>query len=646
MDNHPVWIPNEESIKKTNLYLWMNKLGYSDYDSFYKDSITNIEWFWHEAEKEMNVEWYEPYSKVLDVTRGVQWPSWYIEGKLNVTSNAIDKWLHDEHSANKEAIIWEGEDGVVQKITYKQLGQQVNSFAAGLKQLGVKKGDCITLYLPMLIETVIAMLAISKIGAIFTPAFSGYAANAVAKRIVGCDAKIIITADGFLRRGKVIQMKEEADKAIKQAESIEKMIVVNRIGREIPWNKEVDLRWEDVIDNDQLIDSEEMDSSDPFMLIYSSGTTGQPKGIVHTHSGFPLKAAFDARFGMDLNAHERMMWVTDMGWMMGPFLVFGTLLNNSTMVLYEGSPDYPEVNRLWKLVEKHQITHLGISPTLIRVLMKQGEQWLNNIKLTSLKVFGSTGEPWNVEPWLWLFHKVGKSKIPIMNYSGGTEISGGILGNILLKPIAPVSFNAPLPGMAADVYNLKGETVHSEVGELVLTKPWVGMANGFWKESDRYIESYWNRWENIWVHGDWVSIDENHFWTITGRSDDTLNIAGKRVGPAELESILVEHPQVVEAATIGVPNNIKGEVAVCFVVIKDKVKYKEKLISELYQLVEQNLGKSLKPHDIYTVSELPKTRNAKVMRRVIKSIYLGQDPGDLSALENQSAISSISNVSS
>ncbi|MDX8359747.1 AMP-binding protein [Cytobacillus sp. IB215316] len=646
MDNHPVWIPNEESIKKTNLYLWMNKLGYSDYDSFYKDSITNIEWFWHEAEKEMNVEWYEPYSKVLDVTRGVQWPSWYIEGKLNVTSNAIDKWLHDEHSANKEAIIWEGEDGVVQKITYEQLGQQVNSFAAGLKQLGVKKGDCITLYLPMLIETVIAMLAISKIGAIFTPAFSGYAANAVAKRIVGCDAKIIITADGFLRRGKVIQIKEEADKAIKQAESIEKMIVVNRIGREIPWNKEVDLRWEDVIDNDQLIDSEEMDSSDPFMLIYSSGTTGQPKGIVHTHSGFPLKAAFDARFGMDLNAHERMMWVTDMGWMMGPFLVFGTLLNNSTMVLYEGSPDYPEVNRLWKLVEKHQITHLGISPTLIRVLMKQGEQWLNNIKLTSLKVFGSTGEPWNVEPWLWLFHKVGKSKIPIMNYSGGTEISGGILGNILLKPIAPVSFNAPLPGMAADVYNLKGETVHSEVGELVLTKPWVGMANGFWKESDRYIESYWNRWENIWVHGDWVSIDENHFWTITGRSDDTLNIAGKRVGPAELESILVEHPQVVEAATIGVPNNIKGEVAVCFIVIKDKVKNKEKLISELYQLVEQNLGKSLKPHDIYTVSELPKTRNAKVMRRVIKSIYLGQDPGDLSALENQSAISSISNMSS
>ncbi|MDX8364769.1 AMP-binding protein [Cytobacillus sp. IB215665] len=646
MGNHPVWIPNEESIKKTNLYLWMNKLGYSDYDSFYKDSTTNIEWFWHEAEKEMNIEWYQPYSKVLDVTRGVQWPTWYIEGKLNVTNNAIDKWLHNDHSAKKEAIIWEGEDGVVQKITYKQLGKQVNSFAAGLKQLGVKKGDCITLYLPMLIETVIAMLAISKIGAIFTPAFSGYAANAVAKRIAGCDAKIIITADGFLRRGKVIQMKEEADKAIKQAESIEKMIVVNRIGREIPWDKEVDLRWEDVIDNDQHIDNEEMDSSDPFMLIYSSGTTGQPKGIIHTHSGFPLKAAFDARFGMDLNAHERMMWVTDMGWMMGPFLVFGTLLNNSTMVLYEGSTDYPEVNRLWKLVEKHQVTHLGISPTLIRVLMKQGEQWLNNIKLTSLKVFGSTGEPWNVEPWLWLFHKVGKSKIPIMNYSGGTEISGGILGNILLKPIAPVSFNAPLPGMAADVYNLKGETVRSEVGELVLTKPWVGMANGFWKEPDRYIESYWNRWENIWVHGDWVSVDENHFWTITGRSDDTLNIAGKRVGPAEVESILVEHPQVVEAATIGVPNNIKGEVAVCFVVLKDKVKNKEKLISELYLLVERNLGKSLKPHDIYTVSELPKTRNAKVMRRVIKSIYLGQDPGDLSALENQSAISSISNVSS
>jgi acetyl-CoA synthetase len=636
-----VWMPDKSEIEKTRLYHFMKKLGYTDYDKFYKKSVEDISWFWDNTVKDMDLDWFHPYEEVLDLSDGKKWPSWFVGGKLNVTHIAVDQWLDDPAVRHQNAIVWEGEDGEVKEYSYSELSQWVNRVANGLCKQGIVKGDRIALYMPMLPETVVAMLAISKIGAIFTPAFSGYGADAVAKRLDAAGAKMLMTADGFYRRGKEVAMKEDADKAINLSSAAEKLVVVRRLGRKIPWNDGRDIDWSELEKSEPEFEAEEMNSDDPYMLIYSSGTTGRPKGIVHTHSGFPIKSGFDVGYCMDLKQGETLFWLTDMGWMMGPFLVYGALLNGATMVMYEGSPDYPNPGRLWQLVETHKITHLGISPTLIRVLMKQGEEWFENRDLSSLRGIGSTGEPWNPEPWLWLFNKVGKGRVPIFNYSGGTEISGGILGNVLLRPIAPVGFNSALPGMDADVFDTEGKPVLGKVGELVIKQPWVGMASGFWQEPERYEKTYWDRWEDTWVHGDWVEIDEEGFWYITGRSDDTLNIAGKRLGPADMESILVEHSSVVEAATVGIPDEIKGEAAICFVVLKSDVSAGQELKTELINLVAERLGKALKPKGVYFVDDLPKTRNAKVMRRVIRSAYIGAEAGDLSALENPETVTAI-----
>jgi acetyl-CoA synthetase len=633
-----VWIPTEETIQSSRMFQWIKQLGLNDYDSFYQASIANIEWFWKEVDKAMGFEWFEPYRQVLDVSRGNKWPDWFIGGKLNVVHNALDKWLTDLETAERFAVVWEREDGEVERYTYRELALWVNRVANGLKNQGIQKGDRIAIYLPMIPEAVVAVLAIVKIGAIFVPAYSGFGADPVAKRIDSAQAKMLITADGFLRKGRVIAMKEEVDKVVSMVDCIEKVVVVRRLEQDISWDKRRDLDWAMLETDDTPIKCEAMDSADPFMILYTSGTTGRPKGTVHTHAGFSLKAGFDAGYGMNLQAGDVHFWVTDMGWIMGPFLVFSSLLNAATMVIYEGAPDYPSPSRLWKLVEDHRVTMLGISPTLIRSLMSHGEEPVEKHDISSLKGIASTGEPWNPAPWNWLFEKVGKRRIPIINVSGGTEIGGGILTNTILRPIAPISFNTPLPGMDVDVYDANGQSVQGAVGELVIKQPWVGMTNGFWQEPERYENTYYHLWKDTWAHGDAVIKDENGFWTIIGRSDDTFNIAGKRIGPAEIESILVAHPAVLESGAVGVPDEIKGEVAVCFVVLRDGFSPDERLAQELMQMISERLGKSLCPKEIHFVSELPKTRSAKIMRRVIRAAYLGTDLGDLSSLENPQVI--------
>ncbi|SDX39881.1 acetyl-CoA synthetase [Marininema mesophilum] len=631
------WFPEDEQIHKMRMHRLMTKNEITDYDELYQRSVEDPAWFWDEVVKDLHLKWDQPYSKVLDLSKGAAWPQWFVDGKMNVATNCLDRWADDPHSQNRLAIITEGDGGDVQRWTYHELREEVAGFAQGLIDIGVMPGDRIAIYLPMVVENVIAMLAIARIGAIFTPCFSGYGAEAVATRLRDCEAKLLITADGFWRRGKVVKMKEEADRAAELSPSVEKVIVVRRIGRDVP-SHERDIEWAELGRNKKALSSVKTNANTPFMIIYTSGTTGRPKGTVHVHAGFPIKAAFDAGYGMDLRQEDTLFWMTDMGWMMGPWMVFGALLNGSTMVLFEGTPDYPQPDRLWELVEKHRISHLGISPTVIRTLMKFGEEWVEKHDQSSLKVFASTGEPWNPEPWYWLFDRVGKGRVPICNYSGGTEISGGILFSNLMKPIAPCSFSGPMPGMDAEVVDEQGQPVRGKVGELVMKQPWVGMTQGFWKDPKRYEKAYWSRWEGIWVHGDWVHAEDGGFWYITGRSDDTLKIAGKRLGPAEMESVLVGHPSVIEAATIGVPDAVKGEAAVCFAVLKPGVTGNEELKSELVMLVGEHLGKALRPREIHFVSELPKTRNGKILRRVIKSAYTGQDAGDLSALENPAAL--------
>lgn len=650
----PVWLPTPDFVQETRIYQWMKKLGYVDYDTFYQASIDQPDWFWEEALKEMGVAWYSPYEQTLDLQHGPEWASWFKGGKTNVYLNAVERWRNHESVWQKPAILWENESGQQSSYSYAELADAVDAVAFGLKSIGVEKGDHVLLYLPLIPETVLTMLACSKLGAIFTPIFSGFAIDGVQRRVEASRPKVIVTATYLERKGKQLPMKTVVDQVLAELSEIEVQHVIvlgsdQDAGMEkdtSSWCIDRDISWEALINRGALRETEIMDSQDPFMLIYTSGTTSKPKGIVHTHTGFPFKAAFDAGICMDLKQEDTMLWITDMGWMMGPFLVYGTLLNGSTMMLYDGSPDYPTASRLWELVAENQITHLGVSPTLIRAMMsKLDVQQLSANDLSSLKVFGSTGEPWNPEPWMWLFNDVGQGRIPIFNYSGGTEISGGIFGNILIKPIVPTGFNAALPGMDAAIYDPTGVELQeaNTVGELVLKKPWVGMANGFWEEPERYLQTYWSRWSETWVHGDWVHKDQAGHWYITGRSDDTLNIAGKRMGPAEMESILVEHSLVKEAGTIGVPDAIKGEAAVCFVVLnqgaetaaasKDQ-KELHSIEEELKELVQRRLGKALSPQEIHIVQDLPKTRNAKIMRRVIRSAYLNLELGDISALED------------
>ncbi len=489
--------------------------------------------------------------------------------------------------------------------------------------------------MPMTPEIVVATLAIAAIGGIILPLFSGYGVGALATRLADAGAKALFTADGFLRRGKVIPLKPTADQAISQVPSIEHLIVLQRAGNDVAMVDGRDIWWHELIPiqgSEAVLEA--TDAEDVIMIIYTSGTTGRPKGAVHTHCGFPVKAAQDMAFGTDVHPGDIIYWMTDMGWMMGPWLLFGATLLGASFFIYDGAPDYPGPDRLWEMAARHRINQLGVSPTLVRALIPYGEEIVQQHDLSSIRCFASTGEPWNPDPWMWLFEVAGGGKKPIINYSGGTEISGGIVMGNPLRPLKPTAFSAACPGMAADVVDADGQPIRNEVGELVIRAPWIGMTRGFWKEEQRYLDTYWSRFENVWLHGDWAAVDEDGMWYILGRSDDTIKIAGKRLGPAEVESVLVNHPAVNEAAAIGVPHAIKGSELICFCVLEPGQEPSEALGNELRAKVAAEMGKPLQPKEILFVSDLPKTRNAKVMRRVIRTAYLGEDPGDISSLVN------------
>ena len=615
--------------------------GLGDYDTLYRRSVEDPAWFWGAIAADLGLEWIRPYQQVLDTSRGIQWARWFSGGQTNLVLNCLDRHLRAGRGAHP-AILWEGEDGAVRTLTYQNLSDEVGRLAGALRGLGLGRGDVAGIFMPMTPETAIATLALSRIGAIYVPIFSGFGPAAVATRLNDCEAKLLITADGFTRRGQPIEMKRVADEAAAQVASLQRIIVHRRLGNKVPWTAGRDLWWHDVVRNyPTSAPPDVMDPEDPFMIIYTSGTTGRPKGTVHVHMGFPLKGAMDMGYCFDVGPQDRVFWYTDLGWMMGPWLIMGTLMLGATMVLYDGTPDHPTPDRLWEIVERHRVSVLGISPTAIRALMRHGPQPPGRHDLSSLRILGSTGEPWNPEPWKWYFEHVGGGRCPIMNYSGGTEISGGIVCCDLLHPQVPMAFTGPVPGMAADVYDEQGRPVRGEVGELVITQPWPGMTRGFWRDPDRYVETYWSRWPGVWVHGDWVRVDDDGFWYILGRSDDTLNVAGKRIGPAEVESALTTHPAVAEAAAIGVPHDIKGEVIVCFAVLRPGYTEGAALRDELKRVAAALLGKALAPDDIRFVRDLPKTRNAKIMRRVIRARYLGRDPGDLTSLENPQAFEEI-----
>jgi acetyl-CoA synthetase len=637
-----VWRPSPDFVKDAYLTRFMELHNIPSFEALLRASTADVAWFTDAVLHFLDIRFYQPYSKVIDLSRGIAWPRWCVGGKLNIVYNCLDKYIGTE-AEHRVALISETEDGRICTKTYGEVWRQVNQAANALASLGLGKGDAIGLYMPMTCEIVVAMLAIAKIGGIILPLFSGYGAGAIASRLQDAGAKALFTADGFNRRGRPVAMKPTADEAVSQTPSVKSIIVLKNTGVTIPITEGRDHWWHELIDNQpEKADTEITEAEDTLMVIYTSGTSGRPKGAVHTHCGFPVKAAQDMAFGTDLHPGQILYWMTDMGWMMGPWLVFGALILGSSFFLYDGAPDYPGPDRVWDMVERHHLTHLGVSPTLIRSLIPHGEEPVLRHDLSSLRCFASTGEPWNPLPWMWLFQKVGRGRLPIINYSGGTEISGGILMGNPLLPLKPCSFSAPCPGMAADVYDENGVPVRNQVGELVITAPWIGMTRGFWKDPQRYEDSYWSRWPDVWVHGDYAAIDSDGLWYILGRSDDTIKIAGKRLGPAEVESVLVSHPAVVEAAAIGVPDPVKGSRLVVFCVLKPGFIPNDDLRHELIDIVARALGKPLAPQEVRFVSDLPKTRNAKLMRRIIRSAYLGDSPGDTSSLVNPEAVEEIS----
>jgi acetyl-CoA synthetase len=642
----PAWTPSAPYLNRSRLKAFAEAHGHRDYASLLRWSQTDLDGFWRAVDNDIDLVWTKKYDRVLDDSKGIPWTTWWTGGRMNYVSTALRARL----GPDRVAVIAEGEEGTVRRVSYGQLARDVGTFAAGLRATGVNKGDRVAVYMPMTYECVVAVLAVGALGAVFIPVFSGYGADAIAGRLRDCDASVIITADGFHRRGQVVPMKQTADAAAEFAPSVKRIVVSDRVGASYQ-RRDRDVLWSDVVAHGrEPMTPVDTSAEDPFMIIYTSGTTGKPKGAVHVHGGFPVKAAQDLAHCFDLQDGDVILWSTDIGWMMGPWLIAGGLMLGATIVVYDGTPDYPDPSRMWSMVERHKVTHLGISPTAIRGLMRSGEDAVMKHDRSSLFVLGSTGEPWNPDPWWWYFRNVGESRCPIINYSGGTEIGGGILGCTTWTPIQPGSFVGPVPGMDADVVDETGRSVRGAVGELVIRKPWPGMTRGFWKDSrtpgeSRYLATYWERWPNTWVHGDWARIDDEGYWYIEGRSDDTLKVAGKRVGPAEVESAAVAHPAVSEAAAVGVPHEIKGEAIVVFCVLRPGRDANDALAGEIKDKIAELLGKPLRPEAVRFVAQLPKTRNAKILRRVIRGAYLGKtDLGDLSSLENPAAVEEIRSV--
>ncbi len=636
-----VWRPTADHIERSRLCRFMRDAGVDSYEVLLAWANVDPARFWDAAVRDLDLQFYQPYTRTLDLSRGLPWARWFVGGRYNYAHDAVDKWA-DGPAKDKAAVVWEGEEGATRTLTYAALQEQCNRIANALRDRGVGKGDRVAVYLPMLSETVVAQLAIAKLGAVFVPVFSGYGAPSVAARLTDCDALVLITADGAYRRGKPVDMKRVADEAVAEAPSVRHVVVVRRTGLDAPWTPGRDLWWHELAETSApAFATERTDPEDPYMLIYTSGTTGRPKGAVHVHGGFPIKGAQDLAHCFDVQSDDVLHWFTDIGWMMGPWAIGGTLMLGATLVLYDGTPDYPDPGRMWALVERHKISVLGIAPTAVRSLKAHGDDPVRAHDLSSLRVLGSSGETWDPESWRWFFDTVGGARCPIINYSGGTEISGGIVGCTTITPLKLACFAGPVPGMDADVVDDTGAPARGQVGELVIRGPWPGMTRGFWRDPERYLETYWSRLPDTWVHGDWAEIDADGFWYIRGRSDDTIKVAGKRVGPAEVESAALAHPSVVAAAAVGVPHALKGEAVVVFTVIGAGIAESEDLRADVVAAITQALGKALKPERVHFVRDLPKTRNGKILRRVIRARYLDRPLGDLSSLENPAAVEEI-----
>ncbi len=638
LEEKRVFNPPEELVKQTNVKKWMDKQGIKDLDELLEKS-QDLEWFWGEMAKEL-VEWYKPYDKVLEWNP--PFVKWFVGAEYNIAHDALDKHVKTERK-DKVAYIFEGEPGDVKKWTYGELYTEVNKLANALKSLGVKKGDRVGIYLPMHVELPIAMLACAKIGAIHSVVFSGFSATAFSDRLNDCEAKVAITCDFFYRRGKKVPLKKQADNAIKNSPSVEHLIVYKRTGDEVAWNEEKDCWWDEITkDQPAECETEKMDANDILYILYTSGTTGKPKGIQHAHGGYAVGTAQTLRWVFDLKEDDVWWCAADIGWVTGhSYIVYAPLILGTTSIIYEGAPAFPEPERWWSMIEKHKVTVLYTSPTAIRAHMRLGEEHPQKCNLDSLRLLGSVGEPINPEAWIWYHKYIGGEKCPIMDTWWQTETGHFLISPLPITPLKPGSATKPLPGIAAEVYNEEAEPITNAGGNLVILKPWPGMLRGLYKDPERYKNVYWSKFANTYLAGDVSRKDEDGYFWVQGRADDVLNVAGHRIGNSEVESALVSHPKVAEAAVIGKPHELKGESITAFVVLKRGVEPSEELRTELREHVGEEIGKIARPDEIGFVNDVPKTRSGKIMRRIIRAKAIGEKVGDISTLANPEAVDGI-----
>ncbi len=643
------WHPSKDALDTTRIGRFMQHHEIGSVSELRARSAAEQDWFWQAIVDDMDLVFDQPYQSVFDLSKGAPWTDWFVGGQLNIARNCLERHAQGP-LAKKTCLVGHTETGERRTFSFEQLDQEVSCCALAMKARGIGKGDRVASYMPMITEVVIQMLATFKLGAIFIPVFSGYAPAALAERLNGAEAKLLFTSDRSSRKGKAISVLPQAQEALAQSPSVTTMVIVARPALntdpeppQVELSPERDVLWADFLAAPSSRDISNfealsVDSMDPALILFTSGTTGRPKGTVHSHAGTMVQLAKEVGYAFDMHEDDEFFWFTDIGWMMGPWMIIGGLFWGATVHMYEGAIDYPTSDQLWRLLETEKISVFGISPTAIRMLMRTGTDDVEAHDLAALRILGSTGEPWDEDSWHWYSEHVGGSRCPVINISGGTDIIGCFLSPLPIEPIKPCSLAGPALGMAVDVWNDDGESVRGEVGYLVATHPAPSMTRGLWNEPQRYLDSYWTPWPEIWNHGDWAIVDDDGQWFLQGRSDDTLKVAGRRIGPAELEGALIETGKVSEAAAIGVPHEIKGTGIVCFAVLKPQTTASAELLGELEEAIVERLGKVDRPEKIIIVGDLPKTRSAKILRRMVRARYLGEDLGDLSSLQNPEAI--------
>ena len=617
----------------------MQKCNVDSIESLSKKAKLDPGWFWNEVNNDIKIIWDKPFEKIFDDSNGIPWTRWFVGGKTNIYRSSVEKY--SKLTPQKIAYHFISENNDRKEVTYSELDNKVCKLANGLKSLGVRKGDVIGIYLPMIEEAIIAILAAAKIGAIQTVIFSGYSHESLQIRLQDCNAKILFVCDGFTRKGKKILQKNTVELAIKQT-SVQKIILVPYRGFDSYDNPEI-IHYYDLIENQTpTCDTEITDSEDPLFILYTSGTTGKPKGVVHVQGGFSVFAGHQASYLIDTTPEDVIFWPADIGWITGlVWNVYGMLLMGATSVIYDGALDYPNYDRVWEILQDYNTTIFGISPTAVRMFKKNNVEPRQKYNLDKIKNIPTTGEPIDQESWYWLFEKIGNKKIPIMNLSGGTEIGGAMLSVFPGISLKPSTVGIACPGLNLDVYDDYGNSVVNEKGYLVIKSPWPGMTHGLLNANERYIETYWSRFDNVWFHGDYVLVDNDGLWYMHGRIDDVINVSGHRMSTAEIEQTVITHSKISDSAAIAIPDEITGEAVIVFIVSDEK---NTNIENEISDYISDKIGKIARPKKVIQISDLPKTRTGKIMRRLLKSKILGTKMGDLSSLENPQVLDEIKSI--